>query len=253
MEEADYRTTFELEDHNWWFVGMRAVCRELIDPTWPAGIHSMGPLLDVGCGTGFWLREMADAGGDPGLSVGLEPSSTALEFARERSVPGLVQGRAERLPFADGSFGLVTAIDVLEHVEADGEALTEWARVLRPGGRALILTSAYQWLWSGHDVSNQHFRRYRRREVDALVGRAGLVVERSTYVNSLLLPPIAAARVAERLARRGREPSPRKDTAEAPRIVDRALLATLVAERRWLRHADLPAGVSIVVTARKPG
>ena len=100
-------------------------------------------------------------------------------------------GQGEALPFPDGAFGLVTAFGVLEHIEDDAGAVREWARVLRPGGQLVLLTSAYRWMWSGHDVSNHHVRRYRRHKVGDLVRRAGLEPQRVSYANAALFHPIS--------------------------------------------------------------
>src|SRR4051812_40050263 len=138
------------------------MCLDLIR-TGPDG-RVDGPVLDVGCGTGILLEHL----GGYGPAFGLDASATALDFCVTRGLGGLVRGSGDRLPFADGSFALVTAIGVIEHIAADQAALDEWARVLRPGGQLVLLTSAYRWLWSGHDVANHHVRRYTSGQVEAL-------------------------------------------------------------------------------------
>ena len=67
---------------------------------------------------------------------------------------------------------VVVCTDVLEHVEADREALTGIARKLKPGGRILITVPAHPWLWSAHDVVNHHKRRYTRRTLKAVIAAA---------------------------------------------------------------------------------
>lgn len=252
MEEQDYRTTYELEGHNWWFVGMRRISLSLLghDPRDPP--RDRGPILDVGCGTGIMLEHLADLG----QPTGLDFSATALEFCRKRGADRLVQARGEQLPFADGSFNAVTAFGVVEHIGADRQAVDEWARVLRPGGELVLLTSAYQWLWSGHDVSNHHTRRYVTKEITGLLRDAGLEPTKVSYVNSILFPPILVVRLFERLRRGSKPPAPQKDTGEVPGPANRLLTWLLDLERRVLarpgRNARLPFGVSIVAAATKP-
>ena len=249
MEEADYRTTFELEEHNWWFVGMRDVSLAVLDDGLRTASSRAGrPLiLDIGCGTGIMLTHLARRG----HAVGLDISATGLAFCRQRHADGLVLASGAVLPFPDDCFDAVTAFGVVEHIEDDRAALAEWHRVLRPDGTLVLLTSAYRWLWSGHDVSNHHYRRYVRPKLRTLLHEAGFDIELASYANAALFPAVAAARAVERLARRGRPPRPRKDTAEVPRPVNRLLAAALRAEGRVLRRRPLPFGVSILVRARK--
>ena len=248
MEEQDYRTTYDLEGHNWWFVGMRRTCSEWLGRCLSASAVARGGraprILDVGCGTGINIEAFERFG----PTLGLDLSATALAFCRERGRDGLVQASGVHLPFPDRSFDVVTAIGVVEHIEQDRAALAEWARVLAPGGQLVLLTSAYSWMWSGHDVSNHHVRRYTTKEVRAMLADVGLVDVRASYVNCLLFPPIAVVRLAERLARRGRTPEPHKDTGEVPAPANRALVALLAVEAWLLRRWDLPFGVSMVAS-----
>ena len=116
----------------------------------------------------------------------------------------------------------------------------------------MFLTSAYQWLWSGHDVSNHHVRRYTTREVEALVRRAGLEPVKTSYVNAILFPAIAVVRILERLVRRGKGFEARKDTGEVPGPINRLLIGLLAVEAWAVRRGRLPFGVSMVASATKP-
>ncbi|WP_038071827.1 class I SAM-dependent methyltransferase [Thermus scotoductus] len=91
-------------------------------------------LLEVGAGTGFWLKRLPYA-----RKVGLEPSLAMLQAGRRR-VPEAtwVEGRAEALPFPGQSFDVVLLFTVLEFVEDVEKALVEARRVLKPGGSLLV-------------------------------------------------------------------------------------------------------------------
>lgn len=94
-------------------------------------------LLDVGCGTGEWLRAAASEGA---LPAGIDLSRKAIEICRRRLPHAeLHSGPAEDLPFESGHFDMVTCLGCLEHFVDPERALTEMMRVARPGARFLFL------------------------------------------------------------------------------------------------------------------
>jgi SAM-dependent methyltransferase len=100
----------------------------------------------------------------------------------------------QTIPFPDASFDLVTALDVIEHVDADENILREAFRVLRPNGHLLITTPAFQWLWSHNDELNAHKRRYTAKELREKMERAGFQITRLSY-NFFLVFPLAAGMI----------------------------------------------------------
>jgi demethylmenaquinone methyltransferase/2-methoxy-6-polyprenyl-1,4-benzoquinol methylase len=99
-------------------------------------------VLDIAVGTGLLAREAVRIVQADGLVVGLDPSFGMLQQARASLTLPMVQGRAEALPFADGSFDLVTMGYALRHMANFGSVFAEFRRVLKPGGRLLILEIA---------------------------------------------------------------------------------------------------------------
>ncbi len=95
-------------------------------------------LLDVATGTGLVAHEAARLAGGSGV-IGLDPSRGMLDQARRAVSIPLVQARGEALPFADGRFDALSMGYALRHVPDLLLAFREYHRVLKPGGRALIL------------------------------------------------------------------------------------------------------------------
>ena len=83
------------------------------------------------------------------------------------------------LPFADASFGLISAMDIVEHVEADHAAFAELARIAAPGAILLLSVPLHQSAWTAFDDAVGHCRRYDPGELVQLLGSAGFQVEQS--------------------------------------------------------------------------
>jgi SAM-dependent methyltransferase len=97
-------------------------------------------VLDVGSGPGFLAAEMADEVGPDGRVVGVDPSESMLALAsRYAPAAEFRAGGALELPFEDASFDVIVSTQVLEYVDDVAAALAEARRVLRPGGRVLVL------------------------------------------------------------------------------------------------------------------
>ena len=94
-------------------------------------------VLDIACGAGEWLQELTRRGAQPS---GIDISTRAVDLAKRRLPHADIrEGVAERLPFADSSFNLVTCMGSLEHFLDQPGALREMHRVTRPGASLLIL------------------------------------------------------------------------------------------------------------------
>jgi SAM-dependent methyltransferase len=241
LEQQAYREQFELEDTHWWFAGRRAVIHALLRR---AGTNGQLRLLDAGCGTGRNMLEF----GALGDVEGVDSSPEAIEFCRRRGIEGAHEGEIERLPFAEDSFDLVLATDVLEHLRDDVASLRELRRVTALGGRLLATVPAYQWLWSQHDAAHHHFRRYTLRTLRSRLVAAGWTPTDYSYFNSVLLPPIAAVRLLTR--RRPASDVDRPDLKLTPARLNRLLAQPMELEASLIeRGVRFPAGVSIGVVA----
>ncbi len=204
-------------------------------------------VLDAGCGTGLLLERLP-----PGHALaGLDCSEYALALAARRLAGREADLRHGKLPgecpFESASLDLVLLTDVLEHIEDDLGALRELRRVIRPGGRLLLTVPALPFLWSAHDESHGHHRRYRRRGLNLMLEAAGFLPRRVCYFNFLLFAPVLTVRVFKRLAGR------RDSDMEVPApFLNELFYRVFAAERGWLRNRGFPWGISLIALAEKP-
>lgn len=239
MEAIAYDRIWEIEQDMWWYRGRRAVCFELLRRHAPRG-----RVLDVGCGTGYNLKLLEEFG----ETFGVDPSHEALDYCRKRGSQRVQEASAERLPFPDRHFGLVTAFDVIEHIADDDGALREWNRVLAPSGTLLIYTPALPWLYGEHDRIVQHQRRYYKGQLVERVQRAGFRLLHASYVNMLVLPMVIGVRLAVALMPR----RPHVEMSIPSRPVNWALTQLCYAEVPVVLGPGLPIGLSLVALAVKP-
>jgi len=243
MEQLYELQTHGVEEAHWWYRGRRRIIAGVLERL---TLPQPARILDAGCGSGRNMVELARYG----QVTGVELSELSVAAARRRGVGEVVQASLEELPFGDRSFELAVCLDVIEHLDHDVAALAELRRVVADGGALLVTVPAYQWLWSHHDVVNQHRRRYNRRTLLQAAQAAGWRCERWTYFNTLLLPLAVVARLAARAGREGGErsldlwlpPKPLNALLEAPLGLEAALIST--------GAVSLPAGLSLLALFR---
>lgn len=242
MNEEEFRLLDEIEEGHWWFVGKRLLLRALL-----RGEAADVRMLDLGCGTGGVLRDwMSQA-----RCVGADRSELGLRICARRGFETLTRADLTRLPFRPGSFDLVLMLDVIEHVEDDVDLVRRAAELCVPGGRVVVLVPAFPMLWSQHDETFEHHRRYTAKGLRRTIEAAGLEPLRMTYTNTLLFPIAAIWRLLSHRVGLGRF-APRHDFWPVPRWVNEALVRLYRLEAWWLERADLPVGVSIGCIARLP-
>jgi SAM-dependent methyltransferase len=230
MKPAELQLLTSLEDRHWWYRERRAILAKQLQR-----VRGTGRALDIGAAGGGNTRVLQAHGWQ---AVALEYSDSVADVAKARGISA-IRADARDLPLASGACGLVTAFDILEHIEEDYLAAAEIARVLRPGGAALIAVPCDMALWSAHDDEVGHVRRYDRSGLVSLMQKAGLSVEEVWSWNVLLRPVVA-------LRRRS---STGSDLGEVPPLVNGALTSIIVAER-YLPVRSLP-GVSLFLRASR--
>lgn len=241
MNSEEYERMYRLEDTYWWFVGRHNLVQTFLREKY--GHRSDLRILDIGCGTGAMSKKLTEHGS----VVSADFSPLALDFSRRRGITELCAADAMRLPFRDRSFDVIVALDILEHLSDDQAALSEFQRVLKPGGRVIATVPAYKSLWSGHDVALMHFRRYVSREVRERFTLARLKIEKLSYAMTLLYPIAWAFRRVGKL----RKSEPKASLVHVPGFANRMLVGLLAGENAVIRRFSLPFGLSVFCMAER--
>jgi SAM-dependent methyltransferase len=243
MEREIYRLMAEVEDRHWWFASRRVITDSVMDRL---ALPANARILEAGCGTGGNLPMLARRG----TVYAMELDDEARSIAGARGMAKIEPGRLpDMIPFGDLRFDLILMTDVLEHVDDDAGTLRALRARLQPGGFLVLTVPALQWLWSEHDVSHHHRRRYSSRHLRGLVVAAGYSVDFLSYFNSVLFPAIAAVRIIQRLTGISGD---NDDLRMPPQPLNRTLTKLFSSERHLLERVSLPVGVSLLAVGRNP-
>jgi SAM-dependent methyltransferase len=241
MQSHHYPILYEVEDTHWWYVGRRRIIQSLVERI--STTLKTERILDVGCGTGANLKMLAAFGKAEGVDI----SPQAVDFCHERGLDSVKLGAIEQLPYENNSFDLVTALDVIEHLDDDAAGLREMRRVLRRDGRILVFVPAFMVLWGVQDDVSNHRRRYTLPGLLKAVEEAGFSVEWSSYANiSFFLPVLVVRSVMRWLGLSA-------DTEYGINIslMNGPFSSLFAAERFVFKRGKLPFGVSAVCIARR--
>jgi SAM-dependent methyltransferase len=247
MNPAEFANIAESEQDFWWYRGMRKIMYRLLDPV--AQAHPFRRVLEAGCGTGHFARELQARYGWTmfPLDLGWE----GLAYGRQLGVSRLTQGDIQSLPYASESFDAVVSMDVIVHLPRGEEdrPMREFHRVLRPGGMLVLRASALDILRSRHSAFAMERQRFTQGRLTRLAAACGFRVLRCTYANSLLFPvALAKFRLVEPLL-----PGPPESGVQpvAPWL-DAMLHTPLALESRLLGAGlNFPLGQSLILFAER--
>lgn len=227
-------------------------------------IHALEPqmlgerpvIVDLGCSTGHFLRDLetecpqAFLAGVDAVPDGLIHAHAAVPRA------ALFHASVTDLPFGKGTVDGAVALNLLEHISDDVLVLRELARILRPGGRAVVIVPANPRLYDAYDAYLGHERRYARGELARKASQSGLETPSRAYVGSLVYPGFWAVKKLHRLRYRSASP------ARAREVVTRNIaathgsrlgkLASRIEERLARAGVSLPFGIRELTVLERP-
>lgn len=250
MNTNEYDKMYDMEVTHWWCVGKRRIIQDSITVLSTCRHTQRGltanhrKILDIGCGTGITQEAFKSYG----WVVGVDNSEHALRFCKLRGQFRLIQVDVEEhLPFKQDTFDTIFAFDVLEHLNNDANVINELYRICKKGSYVVITVPAYQFMWSKHDESLHHKRRYSKEALKKAVQDAGFTLKKLSYFNTILFPLILAFRISHIF---------RKEVESdfympIPSFINWILLSLFSIEKYFLRKINLPFGLSLLCIAKK--
>jgi SAM-dependent methyltransferase len=211
-------------------------------------------IMEVGCSAGHLLADMRRNLPNATLTGGDYTLGTLLKLGEKMPGIPLVRFNLAASPLPSDSYDAMVLLNVLEHIEDDAAATRHVARMLKPGGVAVIEVPAGPELFDDYDRQLQHFRRYTLPGICGVVEQAGLVVERRNYLGALIYPAFYLAKKLSQIRPKSaaaREAHVANAIGATSRFnaVGRAIMSL---EQAIAPTITFPRGIRCVVTARKP-
>ena len=149
--------------------------------------HCTGKILEIGSGIGNISYFFDRDGMDIDLSDIREQYRSYLKKSFEKRAvldmdivaDGFIDMHGDKL----GTYDAVFALNVVEHIKDDKLAIENMIKLLKPGGKIIILVPAYQWLYNGFDIALEHFKRYTKSRLLGIFPTTGAKLIRSWYFN----------------------------------------------------------------------
>ena len=243
MEHHVYQQIFDVEKVHWWFCGRRKIIEQILKKHMSTTVDVA---LDIGSGTGLnslIIGEFANK------VEGLEMSPEAIRLSALRAPNLVVKEGSFPESQLEKQYDLISLFDVLEHIKDDQKSINRIGEALKPGGLAVLTIPAYPWLWSEHDKTLHHFRRYRKQDLVNLVNQAGgLKIEYMSYFNTTLFLPIIAFRGLRNLLHFNNH---KTDDFLVPKTLNTLLEKIFAFDRVLLKRKWCPFGISIVMVLKK--
>jgi ubiquinone/menaquinone biosynthesis C-methylase UbiE len=245
MNPEEYQNLARIETAHWFYAGKREIVRYWIQHFRP--LQRVDLLVDCGAGTGIFADEMNSIC----QILALDDFDESLALLQERlGASRVLKASCTALPLADASVDVLTALDVIEHVEDHCTAAREFLRVLRPGGIAVITVPALMALSSDWDVTLRHFRRYSKGSLLKILPPEFEILH-AEYVNVAVLPIVFAVRKWRGLKIRMGAKTDARSEDKIPALWINNILRRVFVSLACQNAVGFPAGVGLIAVLRK--
>lgn len=228
----------DAERNHWWFNGRRSIIEYVF---WNKNNNKKTKVLSVGSSTGAELEHISRFAS----VVGIDIDKHAVEYCKQRNL-NVIHDDILSSNLPSESFDIVVAMDVLEHIEDDKNALRIMCQLLKPGGKLLITVPACPFLWSKFDEIDHHphYRRYTYLSLKTLLKeQKNIKIKFLSYYNFFLFPLMFIVRKIDWLVD--------TELSKPPVFINYLLTKIFSFERYFLHWGIFPIGGSLMATCYK--
>jgi 2-polyprenyl-3-methyl-5-hydroxy-6-metoxy-1,4-benzoquinol methylase len=247
MNKNEYKKMAELEKEYWWHQGRLYLIDELINKHHPNKTNRK--ILEVGCGTGETTRHLKKHG----EVIGIDVSDEAIKYGKQNGIEDIYSSDIVNIQnnknLKDKKFDLIFALDVLEHIQEDKTAMKNIYGMLNTDGLFITTVPAHKFLWSEHDESLHHKRRYHMYEITKKLEDSNFTISDKSYFIFFLFPIVFAYRLWGNIT--GKSAYPKTSYVILPKTLNNLFINLLKIEAKMIKYFRLPIGVTIVVVAKK--
>jgi len=233
----------KIKDYNWWFLTRNDIIEKILRKYHKSPDICDLKILDCGCATGNLLNYLKNKGFKN--LVGIDNYENLIKNIKEVNV---FQMDICNMSFKDDEFDIIISSDILEHIQDDAKAIREMKRVLKKDGVLVVFVPAYKFLWSYHDVINQHKRRYTEKELISKLKTEGFEMLKSSYWNFFAFFPVFIVRIVKNFFR-----VKSNDFYSFPLFLNFMITHIILLENFLLNYINLPFGVSVFAVSKKGG
>lgn len=248
MTPEYYKEYYELERSNWWFTARLEILKTQIKNQFKNRTDLN--ILNIGVATGATSIMLEQFG----KVKSIEYDEICYNFVKQKLNIDIEQGSILDLQYANNTFDLVCAFDVVEHVENDQLAINEMIRVCKNAGVVFVTVPAFMDLWSKHDEINYHFKRYTNKTLLPLFDKDKGHISYHSYFNTILFIPIYAVRwLSNKFPNLFKRDGSGSDHSMFELgFLNKVLYVIFIAENALLKpRIKLPFGVSLMVIFNK--
>jgi 2-polyprenyl-3-methyl-5-hydroxy-6-metoxy-1,4-benzoquinol methylase len=194
LKKSLYNLHEQIENKHWWFTARRKIIFQVLTCFVPPQDDLC--IVNVGCGTGADLSNLSQSY----RCIGLDASKSAVIAAQKRSPNSqiILGSSAGDLPKRRrGETRAWLFLDVLEHVKNERNFFSNFVEEMEPGETTIITTPANPKLWSSHDVSFGHYRRYTLETLSNIWVKLPFEIRLLSYFNTRLYPLIWLIRIID--------------------------------------------------------